>query len=145
MTEKNNPDWPLLLPSLKHSQVKRQSFHQHRVRSLPLFPRQNYHSSTQNTEVTSSVHLRLPVGQVTFQGIVRRSKTDKAAKACRAAILSLYRSVSSWKRSDFSPSQQAQALIHLGGKGLLHAPTSCPRGQPADRGTRQEGGPEKGT
>lgn len=95
---------------------------------------------TQNTEVTSSVHLRLPAGQVTFQGIIRRSKTDKAAKACRAAILSLYRSVSSWKRSDFSPSQQARVLIYLGGKGLLHAPTSCPQGQPADgagRGTRE--------
>lgn len=97
--------------------------------------------------VTGSLCLHLPVRQVSFQGIVRRSEIGNAARAVEAGRLNLCANVSSWKQSDTR--RQTQALIYLGENVRLrtqHSPSvtggagAAAAASPVLGGSREDGG-----
>lgn len=139
------PDGLLILTRPKYRQMKCQSFHQQYLHSPPFSQGRIYCLSSRHAgknRVTGSVCLHLSVHQVSFQGIVKRSKIGHAAQAFEAGRVNTYANVSSWKQSDLSTSRQHRRWFTLEKTSLYIR--STPRQSPMEQGLLQQPAPCRG-
>lgn len=129
-----------MLTRLKYRQMKCQSFHQQYLHSPPFSQGRIYSVIIQTRGEEQGNHL--PVHQVSFQGIIKRSKIGNAAQAFEAGRLNAYANVSRWKQSDLSTSRQHRRWFTLEKMSLYIR--STPRQSPTEQGLLQQPAPCQG-